>query len=151
MNRNVILFDRMKAERIKQIREAALRGFPWHELEKYQDLILEPTMRYLTLSQRNLIDEGVYRLAYEMYGLGIGACSRIQSSTGENERRNLYDRYYREQGDHLIRWVANEFHFFSRFDEWTSQSLLFVLEDMAPRWFLLGVDYGIRRKRLKIR
>jgi len=43
----------------------------------------------------------------------------------------------------LISQTAHDFQLFQVLDEWLSQSVIVVMEDLMPRWLIRGVEYGL--------
>ena len=73
----IISLESRRAEHTERLRQQALAGFPWGELMEYVRVILNPVTSRLPVNKRWMIEESVYRLAYESFLLGIQASRKI--------------------------------------------------------------------------
>ncbi|OYD06503.1 hypothetical protein [Paludifilum halophilum] len=144
----IVWLEAYRVRRLEKMRHEALLGFPWGKLSKMINEVLEPSTRTLAFPKRYAVDEAIYRLAFEAYVSGIDYSRRGEMecppSRPEGERRRWCDRVYRESGDDLINRVIQDLDLFRHLDEWTIQSVFYFMEEVASRWFIQGVDYGIR-------
>ncbi|MBO2532809.1 MAG: hypothetical protein CW342_07970 [Thermoactinomycetaceae bacterium] len=143
----IISLESRRAEHAKRLRQRALAGFPWNELMEYTRVILNPVTARLPVNKRWMIEESVYRLAYESFLLGIQASRKIyREMRGGAEKSQWKERVERDflaEGDRLISQTAHDFQLFQVLDEWLSQSVIVVMEDLMPRWLIRGVEYGL--------
>lgn len=148
----VVWLEVWRLNRVEKMRQEAFYGFPWGKLSRLIDSVLEPAVSSLDTLQRLAIDEAVYRLAFEAYVSGMEASRRGETecppSLPASERRRWCDRIFGYGGSRLIGQIAEEMDVFRQLDEWTIQSVMYFFEEVTSRWFIQGVDYGIRlRKR----
>jgi hypothetical protein len=143
----IISLEARRAEHSERMRRQALAGFPWNELTEYTRVILNPVTSRLPVNKRWIVEESVYRLAYESFLLGIQASRRVYWEVRGGAEKSLWkeivERDFRAEGDRLISQTAHDFQLFQVLDEWLCQSVLVVLEDLMPRWLIRGVEYGL--------
>ncbi|SDW91753.1 hypothetical protein SAMN05444487_107194 [Marininema mesophilum] len=150
----VVWLEVWRCNRIEKLREEALHGFPWGKLSRFLEEVLEPCLSFLSPRKRFTLDEAVYRLAFEAYVCGIEGCRRGEvecpPERSEVERRRWCNEVFGQEGDELVSRIARDMDLFYHLDEWTSQSVLVFFDEVALRWFLHGIDYGIhlRKRRL---
>jgi hypothetical protein len=150
----IISLEAYRLNKLERVRQEALACFSWGKLSRLVDEVLEPTTRSLSPHKRFIVDEAVYRLAFESYLHGIQSCRRgavvCPPDRSFTERRNGYNRFFREQGDRLVGRVAEEMDLFFHVDEWTCQSVLLFFDEVATRWFLEGIDFGIQLRKRRL-
>ncbi|MGI6128083.1 MAG: hypothetical protein ACOYEF_14300 [Planifilum sp.] len=143
----IISLESRRAEHTERVRQQALAGFPWNELTEYTRAILHPVTSRLPVNKRWMVEESIYRLAYESFLLGIHASRRIywevRNGAETSRWKESVERDFRAEGDRLISQTAHDFQLFQVLDEWLSQSVIIVMEDMMPRWLVRGVEYGL--------
>lgn len=147
----IVWLEAYRGNRIEKMRHEALMGFPWGKLSKMVDEILAPTTRLLTPQQQYVAEEAVYRLAFEAYLTGMESSRRGERECPpgrpEKDRRHWFHRVYRDSGNQLMGQVAQDLDLFRYLDEWTIQSVLAFMEEVGIKWFIQGVDEGIRLRR----
>lgn len=143
----IISLESRRAEHTERLRQQALAGFPWSELIEYVRVILNPVTSHLPVNKRWMVEESVYRLAYESFLLGIQASRKIYREARDGTEKSLWkervEEDFRAEGDRLISQTAHDFQLFQILDEWLSQSVIVVMEDLMPRWLTRGVEYGL--------
>ncbi|SFS84192.1 hypothetical protein [Marininema halotolerans] len=150
----VVWLEAWRCHRMEKLREEALHGFPWSKLSRFLEEVLEPSLSFLSPRKRFSVDEAVYRLAFEAYVCGIESSRKGEAECPpertENERRRWCNDVFGQEGDELVSRVAREMDLFHHLDEWTSQSVLVFFDEVALRWFLHGIDYGIRLRKRRL-
>ncbi|MDR6226921.1 hypothetical protein [Desmospora profundinema] len=150
----VVWLEAWRLNKLERVRQEALACFSWGKLSRLVENVLEPTTRSLSPHKRFVVDEAVYRLAFESYIQGIQFSRRGAEECPPNlpftERRNWYNRCFREEGDHLVGRIAEEMELFFHVDEWTCQSVLLFFDEVAIRWFLEGIDFGIQLRKRRL-
>ncbi|MFC4075377.1 hypothetical protein [Salinithrix halophila] len=150
----IVWLEAWRCNRIEKLRQEALQGFPWSKLSRFLEEMLEPSLDHLSPPKRFTVDEAVYRLAFEAYVSGIEMNRRGEAECPperpEPERRSWYQRIFGREGDELISRIAQDMELFHCLDDWTCQSVLVFFEEVTVRWFLHGVDYGIRLRKRRL-
>lgn len=150
----VVWLEAWRLNRMEKMRQEALYGFPWGKLSRLIDSVLDPTVNSLPAPQRFAVDEAVYRLAFEAYVSGMEASRRGEDECPpglpESERRRWCERVFGFGGSRMIGGIAEDLDVFRQMDEWTIQSIMSFFEEVASRWFIHGVDYGIQLRRQRL-
>lgn len=143
----IISLESKRAEHTERVRQQALTDFPWNELNEYARDILHPVTFRLPVNKRWIVEESIYRLAYESFLLGIQASRKIylkvRGGAKKSTWKEIVEKDFRAEGDRLISQTAHDFQLFQVLDEWLSQSVIIVMEDLMSRWLIRGVEYGL--------
>ncbi|MDN4593626.1 hypothetical protein [Polycladomyces subterraneus] len=147
---HVIPFERLQAAREERLRQEALEGFPWDQMDRFMDKVMIPTLVYLPEERQIQVCEALYRLAYEAFLLGLTASRSIFHDRRPPRFANrpmswvgIYDEAYEHQGKALMQSIADEFSLSVVLADWAVESVWIAMEAMVPEWFSLGVHYGL--------
>ncbi|SMO79484.1 hypothetical protein [Melghirimyces algeriensis] len=147
----VVWLEAWRLNRVEKLRQDALFSFPWNKLSQIIDHILDPSLQILSSRQRFVVDEAIYRIAFEAYVYGMEASRKGEAECPperpEAERKQWCERVFGFEGSRLIGRIVEDLHLFRQLDEWTIQSMMYFFEEVTSKWFLEGVDYGIRLRK----
>ncbi|RAL23291.1 hypothetical protein [Thermoflavimicrobium daqui] len=148
MSGEIIDFEQKYSERKEKLRVEALRTFPWDEVESFRNEALEPIIRSLSDQKRIILLEMAYRLIFEAYAVGMveakKALSLKRGLSQEVDWNTVYLHFYKKLGEELIQETINDFAIFYWMEEWNSQSIYFLFEDIFQGWFIQGIKVALK-------
>lgn len=143
----IIPLELKRAEHAERERQQAFAGFPWSELIEDIQLLLNPLTSRLPANKRWLVEESVYRLAYESFLLGIRASRKIRQKgrggVGNSPWKEMVQGDMRVAGNRLINQTAEDFQLFQVLEKSLRQSVIDVMKVLMPRWLIRGAEYGL--------
>jgi hypothetical protein len=144
----IVDFEQKYNERREKIRVEALRNFPWNEVEHFRVEAVEPIIQPLSEQKRTILLELVYRLIFEAYAYGMSEAKKAHAFkrglSQEVDWDTVYLHVYKKAGEQLIQKTIHDFAVFYWMEEWNSQSVYFLFEDILQCWFIEGVQVGLK-------
>ena len=140
----IISLESRRAEHTERVRQQALAGFPWNELTEYTRAILHPVTSRLPVNKRWMVEDSI---TARLRILPVGDPCESANLLGSAERgRNIPLEGECGEGfpggrGPVDSQTAHDFQLFQVLDEWLSQSVIIVMEDMMPRWLVRGAEY----------
>lgn len=138
----IVHIDQIKIEREQQIRQFALRNFPWKEMETIQKYILEPFIELWPEQVQTIVIEAAFRLAYESFVLGLKE-KQIQKKANPGL---FYDSDKNSLNDHLVRKVMNDFLLFRWLNHRKKDSLQVLFRSLSEDWLIRGMRSTLYKK-----
>lgn len=131
----IVHIDQIKIEREHQIRQFALRSFPWNEMETIQRYIIEPLIELWPEQVQIIVIEAAFRLAYESFVLGIKEKRKKKKTNADR----CYDSESDSTKDQLVQKVINDLLLFRWLNRQKKHSLQIVFQSLSQDWFLRGM------------
>ncbi|MCS1352596.1 hypothetical protein NXZ84_13745 [Mechercharimyces sp. CAU 1602] len=153
MPNKVIYLDEVWEKRAETIRQKALLGFPWNDLERFYEQVMDPILDYCQSDRRCLIDEAAYRLAYQVFQLGMEASRKLAYEPDPQDYKPCMHAYEGDTEQSVQTWM--EQYGLDEADEeeqeLDQQSIVYELfTQLATSWFCRGLTYGLRLRKQKL-
>lgn len=147
MQHNIISLTEKAEIRRRKFREKAIQGIDAHELHEYYEEMIKTAVHHLSFLQRYLVEEYLYAVVEELFSYGVEVSKSCVQNGYEPEemieesRNERMNRVNKLSSRHLIHQYVGD---------WDLESVMILADDMADRWFVKGLHYGIKQRKLKL-
>jgi hypothetical protein len=146
----IVDIEHLRLQRDEKVRECALARFPWAEMERIKRDLVDPLTRFWPTSRKVILLELLYRLVFETYveGMKEGHKKRVKKwfRLRPFSEQDDFLTAHQQICDRIAQNLMEEFCLFRWLDDWSSESVFILMQELGKQWFLKGRQDGKRRK-----
>lgn len=144
--KNVISFEKIMEDRNQLWKKKAINGIDSKELNDYYNNVVKESVGHLTFLQKYIAEEFLGDAVIDSFALGMEASKhRLYGKTIDE-----IEAIYSGNLAHTLAELSSKHEIYQYLKEWDVYSLTILAEDLSTKWFIKGIQFGEKQRKMRL-